>query len=613
MKDESQEFRELIRYIEEKEGNNFFDLASSIGRNPRVDYAGADLSYTNLAGGDLQSADLCNTDFYCANLSHLDLRNANLNGANLSGADLSCANLCGANLCGANLSGAELSGANLSGANLSGTDLSGAKLSGANLSGTDLSGANLCDTSLYGVNLDYSTFNATNLGSEQSGDIQIESRVAPEQSSQGGWSQQFIGHEITRIGSMKALILAAGKGIRVRPMTYTIPSPMIPILQKPVMDYLLELLSQHGFTKIMVNVSHLAEEIVNYYRDGQGFGVDIAYSFEGRIDDGELIGVALGSAGGIKKIQTFQPFFDDTFVVLCGDALVDLDISEAVLRHKQKGAVASLITKRIPREKASSYGVVVSDEHGRVLSFQEKPAIEEAASDMINTGIYIFEPEVIDHIPEGVPFDIGADLFPRLVAAGAPVYALPMVFEWIDVSKTPDYWQAIRSVLLGDLRQVRVPGIEVKPGIYAGLNVAANWDKINVHGPIYVGGMTKIEDGATIIGPAMIGSNCRICEGATIDNSIIFDYSCIGPEANLVEKLVYGRYCVDRNGDYFELGEAVPNLLGVPVNAALSWSHQCAPRRGLTWPEDAEGGVEQWRQLIDNAITTGNVERFSER
>lgn len=360
---------------------------------------------------------------------------------------------------------------------------------------------------------------------------------------------------------MKAMILAAGKGTRVRPITHTIPKPMIPILQKPVMEFLLELLREHGFTEIMVNVSHLAEEIENYFRDGQRFGVQIAYSFEGRIEDGQLIGDALGSAGGLKKIQNFQPFFDDTFVVLCGDALIDLDLTEAVRRHREKGAMASLITKRVPQEQVSSYGVVVTDTDGRVRSFQEKPSVDEAASNMINTGIYIFEPAVLDYIPSGVPFDIGSDLFPRLVAAGAPFYALPMEFEWVDIGKVPDYWQAIRSVLQGQVRQVQIPGKEVHPGIYTGLNVAANWDKINVQGPVYVGGMTKIEDGATIIGPAMIGPSCHICEGATIDNSIIFDYSRIGPGVRLVEKLVFGRYCVDRNGDHFDLQEAALDWL----------------------------------------------------
>jgi mannose-1-phosphate guanylyltransferase len=381
---------------------------------------------------------------------------------------------------------------------------------------------------------------------------------------------------------MKAMILAAGKGTRVRPITHTTPKPMIPILQKPVMEFLLELLREHGFNEIMVNVSHLAEEIENYFRDGQRFGVQIAYSFEGRIEDGELIGEALGSAGGLKRIQDFQPFFDDTFVVLCGDALIDLDLSEAVRRHKQKGAMASLIARRVPMEEVSSYGVVVTDPEGRVLSFQEKPSVAEAASDMINTGIYIFEPEVLDFIPSGEPFDIGSDLFPRLVEAGAPFYALPMEFEWVDIGKVPDYWQAIRSVLQGHVRQVQIPGKEVRPGIFAGLNVAADWDRITVQGPVYVGGMTRIEDGATIIGPAMIGPSCHICAGATIDNSIIFDYSRIGPGVRLVEKLVYGRYCVDRNGDHFDLQEA-----------ALDWLITDARRQDVLSPSPQQKAMAE--------------------
>lgn len=392
---------------------------------------------------------------------------------------------------------------------------------------------------------------------------------------------------------MKAMILAAGKGTRVRPITHTIPKPMIPILQKPVMEFLLELLREHGFTEIMVNVSHLAEEIENYFRDGQRFGVEIAYSFEGRIEDGELIGDAMGSAGGIKKIQNFQRFFDDTFVVLCGDALVDLDLSEAVRRHKAKGAMASMITKRVPKDQVSSYGVVVTDDDGRVRSFQEKPAVDEAASNMINTGIYIFEPEVLDFVPSDQPFDIGSDLFPKLVEAGADFYALPMEFEWVDIGKVPDYWQAIRSVLQGQVRQVQIPGKEVRPGVFAGLNVAADWDQINITGPIYVGGMTRIENGATIIGPAMIGPNCHICEGATIDNSIIFDYSRIGAGVRLVEKLVFGRYCVDRNGDHFDLQEA-----------ALDWLITDVRRQDVLSPSPQQKAMAE---LLGTDLALSNV------
>jgi len=357
------------------------------------------------------------------------------------------------------------------------------------------------------------------------------------------------------------MILAAGKGTRVRPITYTIPKPMIPILEKPVMEFLLELLRQHGFTEIMVNVSHLANEIENYFRDGQRFGVQIAYSFEGRITDGELIGEAIGSAGGMRRIQDFQPFFDDTFVVLCGDALIDLDLTAAVKWHREKGAIATIVTKSVPREEVSSYGVVVTDDSGRIQAFQEKPKVEEALSTTINTGIYIFEPEVLDYIPSGQIYDIGGDLFPQLVAKGAPFYAIPMDFEWIDIGKVPDYWSAIRSVLLGEVKNVSIPGRQVAPGIYTGLNVAVNWDKIDIQGPVYIGGMTRIEDGARIIGPSMIGPNCWVCSGATVDNSVIFEYSRLGSGVRLVDKLVFGRYCVDKTGTAIDLQAAALDWL----------------------------------------------------
>jgi len=378
---------------------------------------------------------------------------------------------------------------------------------------------------------------------------------------------------------MKAMILAAGKGTRVRPITYTIPKPLIPILQKPVMEFLLELLRQHGFDQVVVNVSHLANEIENYFRDGQRFGVEIAYSFEGRIVDGQLVGEALGSAGGMRRIQDFHPFFDETFVVLCGDALIDLDLSAALKFHKEKGAIATIVTKPVPKNQVSSYGVVVTDEAGKVKTFQEKPSVEAALSTNINTGIYIFEPEVLNYIPSGQEYDIGGDLFPKLVKMDAPFYAVPMDFQWVDIGKVPDYWHAVRGVLQGEIKNVAVPGKEVRPGIYTGLNVAVNWDKVDITGPVYIGGMTYIEDGAKIIGPTMIGPSCRICSGATVENSVIFEYSRLGPGVRLVDKLVFGRYCVDKTGASIDVQAA-----------ALDWLITDT-RRGIPSQEPAEQQV----------------------
>jgi mannose-1-phosphate guanylyltransferase len=377
---------------------------------------------------------------------------------------------------------------------------------------------------------------------------------------------------------MKAMILAAGKGTRVQPITYTIPKPLIPILQKPVMEFLVDLLRDHGCNEIMVNVSHLAQEIESYFHDGQRFGVEIGYSFEGSIGDrGELVGKAMGSAGGMKRIQDFAPFFDDTFVVLCGDALIDLDLTAAVKWHKAKGSLATVVMKPVPQEDVSSYGVVVTDEDGRIQAFQEKPSVTEALSNNINTGIYIFEPEIFNYIPSGVEYDIGSELFPKLVEMGAPFYGISMDFQWVDIGKVPDYWQAVRSVLMGEVKNVPIPGHQVKPGVYTGINVAVNWDKVHIEGPVYIGAMTKIEDGARIIGPTAIGRNCHICQNSVIDNSVIFEYSRIGQDVCLTDRLVFGRYCVDKTGDTIDLQAAALDWLIADSRQPLSKTGKMSP------------------------------------
>src|SRR5438874_273577 len=166
---------------------------------------------------------------------------------------------------------------------------------------------------------------------------------------------------------MKAVILAGGKGTRVRPITETIPKPMIPIINKPVMEFLIDVLKQHGFDEIVVTTSYLASEIESYFREGSRFGVQIGYSFEGYHSDGTIVPAGLGSAGGLKKIQEFSGFFDETFVVLCGDALIDLDLTRTLDLHRRNGALATIVLKDIPKEDVCRYGVVETAPDGRIL------------------------------------------------------------------------------------------------------------------------------------------------------------------------------------------------------------------------------------------------------
>ena len=185
---------------------------------------------------------------------------------------------------------------------------------------------------------------------------------------------------------MKAMILAAGKGTRVRPITDTVPKPMIPIINRPVMEFLVDLLRQHDFTDIIVSTSYLSHEIENYFREGSRFGVNIAYSFEGYHADGEVVPEGAGSAGGLRRIQDFSGFFDETFAVLCGDALIDLDLSAVVDAHRRAGAIATIVLKEVPIDEVYRYGIVDIDGSGRIRRFQEKPQPADAVSRLANTG-----------------------------------------------------------------------------------------------------------------------------------------------------------------------------------------------------------------------------------
>lgn len=348
---------------------------------------------------------------------------------------------------------------------------------------------------------------------------------------------------------MKAMILAAGKGTRVQPLTYELPKPMIPLAGRPVMAYLVEHLARHGIGEIMVNVAHLHQKIEDYFGDGQQYGVQIGYSFEGFCtSDGRIVPKPHGSAGGMKKIQEFSGFFDKTTIVLCGDAVIDLDITAALAEHKAKGAIATVITKEVPWNRVSSYGIVITDDDGRIKSFQEKPARELALSNCASTGIYIFEPEALDLIPPGVEFDIGSQLFPLMVDKGLPFYAQTHDFNWVDIGTVGDYWAVTQSILNGEVPGLELPGREVAPGVFCGLNTCIEWEGTVIEGPVYIGSGSHIEAGAHIVGPCWIGSGCRVLSGAKVTRSVIFDYTRVSRNAELSELIVFREYSVDPEG-----------------------------------------------------------------
>lgn len=357
------------------------------------------------------------------------------------------------------------------------------------------------------------------------------------------------------------MILAAGKGTRVRPLTYELPKPMIPLLGKPVMAYLIEHLAKHRINEVMINVSYLHEKIQQYFGDGHRFGIEIGYSFEGDISNGKIIPSPVGSAGGMRKIQDFGGFFNETTIVICGDAIIDLDITAAVAEHRKNGALVSLVAKEVPVDRVSDYGIVLTDEDGKIISFQEKPSQSEALSNLASTGIYIFEPEAINLIPSGSTFDIGSDLFPLLVDKNLPFYAINQHFNWIDIGLVSDYWEVMQQLMQGDVPSMKMPGKEVKPGVWVGLNVRVDWENTKIQGPVYIGSGSRIDKGTEIIGPTWISDGCHVQRGGRVVRSVLFEYTRVGQDYSFEEMVVCGEYCVDRHGRMMHVDDDACDLI----------------------------------------------------
>ncbi|RUM71344.1 MAG: NDP-sugar synthase [Sulfurovum sp.] len=360
---------------------------------------------------------------------------------------------------------------------------------------------------------------------------------------------------------MKAVILAGGKGTRVRPLTYMLPKPMVPIAERPIMSFLLDLLKKHHFDEVIVTVGYMANTIEDHYKNGADYGMQLAYSLEGKIEKDEIIPIGLGSAGGLKKVQDYSGFFDEDFLVICGDALIDIDLSAAMAYHKKNNAVATVICKEVPKDEVYKYGVVVTDEDNHVLSFQEKPTVEEAKSNIINTGIYIFDPVVFDYIPDEGEFDIGGELLPLLVEKGLPFYATAPDFQWIDVGSTKDFYTANIMLVNKEVNDLVPYGKEVRKDLWMGINCDIHLDEVDIQGPVYIGSSVRIEKGAKIIGPCMIGSGSVIQENVTIDKSVILGYTKVTAHAKIKEKIIAGKYIINPFGSSIDIEESDMNFL----------------------------------------------------
>ncbi len=312
--------------------------------------------------------------------------------------------------------------------------------------------------------------------------------------------------------------MAGGEGTRLRPMTASMPKPLLPVANRPIMEHVLRLLKRHGLTETVVTVQFLASLVKNYFGDGEELGMDLTYAHEEK---------PLGTAGSVKNAE--DALKNDSFLVISGDALTDFDLTELIRYHRERGALVTVCLTRVPNPL--EFGITIVGEDGRVERFLEKPTWGQVFSDTVNTGIYVMEPEVFDYVEPDVPVDWSGDVFPRLMKEGKPVYGYVAEGYWEDVGTHESYVKAQADVLEGKV-DVEIDGFEISPGVWIAEGAEVHPDA-KLRGPLYVGDYAKIEAGAEIREHTVIGSNVVVKADAFLHRAVVHDNVYIGPQTNL--------------------------------------------------------------------------------
>jgi mannose-1-phosphate guanylyltransferase / phosphomannomutase len=317
---------------------------------------------------------------------------------------------------------------------------------------------------------------------------------------------------------MKAVVMAGGEGTRLRPMTSSMPKPLLPVVNRPIMEHVLRLLRKHGLTETVVTVQFLASLVRNYFGDGEELGMSLYYANED---------TPLGTAGSVKNAEA--QLADDSFLVISGDALTDIDLSALIEYHREKKALVTVCLTRVP--DPLEFGITITDEDGRVERFLEKPTWGQVFSDTVNTGIYVMEPEVLGYIEPGEQVDWSGDVFPKLLAEGKSVYGYVAEGYWEDVGTHESYLKAQADVLTGRV-EADIDGFEAAPGVWIGEGAEIDPSAV-LKGPCYIGDYSKVEAGAEIREHTVIGSNAVVKTGAFLHRAVIHGNVYIGPQANL--------------------------------------------------------------------------------
>ena len=356
---------------------------------------------------------------------------------------------------------------------------------------------------------------------------------------------------------MKGVLMAGGEGSRLRPLTSRRPKPLAPVAGKPVMEHIIALLRRHGITNVVATLHYLADEVESYFDDGANFGVAMEYVVED---------TPLGTAGAVKMADKLLA--GETFLVISGDALTDIDLTALIEHHRREGNDVTIALQRVTNPL--EFGVVVTDESGRITRFLEKPSWGEVFSDTINTGIYVLEPAILDRMTRGRSYDFSKDLFPEMLRDGAKLGGYVIDAYWTDIGNLEQYQQANYDALEGKVR-LEPLGDELQPGVLGGAGCRID-PSANLHGPIVLGAGVRIGPGVEIVGPATLGNGSIVEHNARITRSVLWEDCYIGEEATLNDCTIADRNTIERNAAIHEstvVGRDCTIGAGAIINANL--------------------------------------------
>lgn len=364
---------------------------------------------------------------------------------------------------------------------------------------------------------------------------------------------------------MRAVLMAGGSGTRLRPLTCDLPKPMVPILNRPIAEHIINLLRRHHITEVIATLYYLPDVMRDYFQDGSEFGVQMTYAVE---EDQPL-----GTAGCVKNIAEL---LDDTFLVISGDSITDFDLTAAIQFHKSRKSKATLVLYRVPNPV--EFGVVITDQEMRIRRFLEKPSTSEIFSDTVNTGTYILEPSVLDYLPENTESDFSQDLFPLLLAKGEPMYGYVANGYWCDVGHLDAYREAQYDALAGKVK-LDLPYPEQRSRLWVGQNTMID-STAKIEPPVMIGDNCRIGSRVNIEAGTVIGDNVTVGTYADLKRPILWNGSIVGDEAHLSACVIARGTRVARRAQILE-GAVVGSLSTVGEEALISPGVRVWPSKNI--------------------------------